>query len=351
MSLAVRVLHGLAAAEAATWSAMFQRARLLPAWTRRKRREVEHDHDIAHSLELPVPFALNQPTHALRAGPGPRSEWFVFQLRVLAAGDGVYDLENAITAWRALGAAPTDPADAPRLNHAQRAALRHLAAGVRPPQTGHDHARHADDSATVRAIAMAAGLSDPAQAEAQPDALMRTVASDAAISNAEDGVWVAKAAAALLWAVASGADPYHATEAALERLPADSWSAERARAGLETASGADGPLDLALRLDAEVANAAYSYGDVAPDVLAIALPIFLHHHRHPEAALLAALAVPRHAGAVAPLIGAWCAAAGYALNLSGPALERVSTLLGVALPQLRGVSLDAPTHPPRDERA
>lgn len=349
MSLALRVLYGLAAAEAATWTAMFQRAQLLPAWTRRKRREVEHDHDIARSLELPVPFALNQPTHALRAGPGPRSEWFVFQLRVLAAGGGAYDLATALVAWRALAAAdPADPADHPRLSHAQRAVLRQLAAGATPPQTGHDHARYADDGATVRALALAAGLAD---ATGHPDALDLAVATDAAISNAEDGVWVAQAAAALLAALAAGVAPLAAADASLERLPADSWSAERVRAGLAAAEGASGPLDLAFRLDTEVANAAYSYGDAAPDVLATALPIFRHHHRHPEAALLAALAAPRHAGAVAPLVGAWCAAAGYALSLSGPALERVSTLLGVALPQLRGVRLDAPTHHPRDEGA
>lgn len=345
MTLAVRLLYALACAEATTWGALAQRAHLLPYWTRRKRREIEQEHDLAGALELVVPFALNQPTDAVRAGPGPRSEWFVWQLRVLRS-DGAYDHAGALDAWRALADAPNDGA-APRLGLSQRAALRALRAGVAPPRSGHDHARYADDAATVRALAIAAGRTDAHSGAS--DALDAAVALDAAITNAEDGVWVAQAAAALVAALAAGAEPAAAVDAALERLPPESWCGERARYALAVTADARSALDLALTLDAHVANAAYSYGDAAPDVLAIALPILRTFVTTPDAALLAALAVPRHAAAVAPLVAAACAAAGSPPAVRDPLPERLATLAGVALPQLRGVRLDAPTRGPSTE--
>ncbi len=347
MTLALRVLQSLAAAEAATWGALAQRAHLLPFWTRRKRREVEHEHDLAGALELVVPFALNQPTDALRAAPGPRSEWFVFQLRVLRA-DGSYDHAAALDAWRALADVGDDTLP-PRLSLAQRAALRALRAGVGPPRSGHDHARYADDAATVRALAITAGRGAEAIRGGPSAELDDAVALDASITNAEDGVWVAQAAAALIAALAAGSDVADAVQAALVRLPGDSWAAERARYALDVGSAARTPLDLAFALDAAVANAAYSYGDAAPDALAIALPILRTCFPSPDAALLAALAVPRHATAVAPLVAAACAAAGYPSFLSSPISERLTTLAGVGLPQLRGVRLATPTHDPPPE--
>lgn len=345
MNLATRVLHAFASAEATTWGALAQRAHFLPYWTRRKRREVEQEHDLAGALELLVPFALNQPTDALRAGPGPRSEWFVFQLRTLRA-DGSYDHDAALAAWRSL-ARVGDDGPPTRLGLSQRAAVRALRAGLTPPRTGHDHARYADDAATVRALAIAVGRAGAARG---PDAgLDAAVALDAGITNAEDGVWSAQAAAALIAAAASGADPADAVQSALERLPTDSWAGERARYALGVTSAARTPLDLAFALDTEVANAAYSYGDAAPDVLAIALPILRTFFTAPDAALLAALAVPRHATAVAPLVAAACAAAGYPPYLSSPIPERLTTLAGVALPQLRGVRLATPMHDPSPE--
>jgi len=347
MTLAVRVLHALASAEAATWGAFVQRSHLLPYWTRRKRREVEQEHDLAGALELVVPFALNQPNDALRADPGPRSEWFVYQLRVLHA-DGSYDHAAALDAWRAL-ADDADDGRPHRLTLSQRAALRALRAGVAPPRSGHDHARYADDVATVRALAIAAGRGEQAIRSGPSTDLDDAVALDAGITNAEDGVWVAQAAAALIAALAAGSGVANAVQAALVRLPVDSWAGERARYALGVGTSARTPLDLAFALDTEVANAAYSYGDAAPDVLAIALPILRNFLASPDAALLAALAVPRHATAVAPLVAAACAAAGYPSSLSSPISERLITLAGVGLPQLRGVRLATPTHDPSPE--
>jgi hypothetical protein len=321
-----RVLHAVAAAEAATWTGPYQRALLLPYWTRRKRREIEDDHDREGLLSMPVPFALNQPTADLRAGPGPRSEWLAFELLVLADAAGRYDREVALRAWHRLA----EGAEAPRLTLGQRAALDHLRAGRTPPRSGHDHPHYFDDAASVRAIALAVALPD------DDGELLAAVAADAAISNAEDGAWAAEAVAIAIARLQRGSDAHEALSAARARLPDGSWVAERVDHAGSLARSDDDPLGLALRLDHRVANAGYSYADAAPDVLAIAFTILRTFHPRVEAALLAASAVPRHAAAVVPLVAALCAAGGQLVAPLARLNERHPALAGVALPHLRG---------------
>lgn len=329
--IVTRVLYGAAAAEAATWGAMFQRALLLPYWTRRKRREIEEAHDKANSSEIPVPFALNQPTDALRAGPGPTTEWLVFQLRLLSRTGGGYDPRGAVEAWLSLSDERTAP---PRLSTSQRAALDHLLAGRLPPISGHDQPHYFDDAACVRALAMAAALHD------RPSDLVAAVRWDATITNSEDGVWAAEAVANAVRAAIHGAHADAVVASALAALPADSWILERAGRALELAEEARGPLDLALSLDQELGNAAYSYGDAAPDVLPMALAIYLNCAGDYQRSLLAALAIPRHASAVAPLVGALCAAGSSPPPLSVKSRAYLGTLRGVALPTIAGVCFD-----------
>ncbi len=325
----VRVAHGLAAAEAATWSGVFLRALTLPYWTRRKRREIEDLHDRDGLLSWPVPFALNQDPGPLRAAPGPRSEWYAFQAGLVADAGGRYDHAAALRAWRSLA----NGREPPRLTLGQRAALDHLLAGTLPPVSGHDHPHHFDDAATVRAIALAAALHH------DPAALDAAVAEDAAISNAEDGAACAQAVAAATAALLAGADAVGAVAEARARLPLGTWAALHVERALGHAEAADDPLDLALRLDHDVANAAYSYADAAPDVVALALAILLFAYPRVEAALLAAAAVPRHAAGVAPLVGALFAAAGQLPAPLPRLIARTRPLLGLALPRLRGVRL------------
>jgi hypothetical protein len=326
MNALLRVAHGLAAAEATTWSGMFLRALPLPYWTRRKRREIEDQHDRDGLLSWPVPFALNQDPTPLRAAPGPRSEWFAFQVDVLAASGDRYDGAAAVRAWRALADGP----EPPRLTIGQRAALDHLLAGTPPPVSGHDHPHPFDDAATVRSLALACIL------HRDPAALRAAVDEDAAISNADDGVWCAQAIAAAVAALLAGAGAGAAVSAAASRLPTGTWSSLHLERALSHAAVAADPLDLAWRLDGDVANAAYSYADAAPDVVAIALAILRSTYPRVEAGLLAASAVPRHAAGVVPLVGALFAAGGV-LPAPLPALiDRLPPLLGLALPALRG---------------
>lgn len=340
-ALARHVAHGMAVAEATVWTGLYHRALMLPYWTRRKRREIEDGHDRDGGIDVPVPFALNQPSAPLRAAPGPRTEWLVFQFQALAEGGARYDADAIRRAWRAL--AKSDPP--PRLSISQRAAVRALESGGGPPQSGHDQPHYFDDAAVVRAIATAVVLGR------HPEDLRAAVLTDASMTNADDGVWAAVAVATAVSELLAGVGMRDAIGAAITELPGDTWIAEHVARALRLALSTPDPLDLAFALDQQLANAAYSYGDAAPDVLAVAFAILHSLHQRPELALWAASCVPRHSASVVPLIGALVAVAYRPADGTRPvwptpaARSRVPALLGVALPGLAGVRFQRTTTP------
>ncbi|WP_256863296.1 ADP-ribosylglycohydrolase family protein [Microbispora sp. GKU 823] len=165
---------GLAAGDAAGWPAARHRSTLLAGWSRRLHRELDAFAEEHQVTTLPVPFALNQPVAALAVGPSDDAEWLAWTAltiredRAEAFGRlaGRDDLRARISVW---------------------AALDNLAAGKRPPASGHDNPHHFDDAAAVRAVAFGAAGLDPRE--------------DACVTNAEDGVLgaVAMARAVRRW--------------------------------------------------------------------------------------------------------------------------------------------------------
>jgi hypothetical protein len=78
-------LIGLAIGDAAGWPARQHRSHILPAWTRRLRRELDTFAENENVTSLPVPFALNQEPGPLRLGPSDDAEWAAWTLTWLRA--------------------------------------------------------------------------------------------------------------------------------------------------------------------------------------------------------------------------------------------------------------------------
>jgi hypothetical protein len=366
------IVDGLMLGESLAWTGLYQRSHLLPFWTRRKRREIEADYERDGLIETSLPFALNQPTAAFRLAPGPHCEWLAFQAEVLLAGGGSYSQELALEAWRALVPAR----ESLRLTVGQHAVLGNLERGLLPPQSGHDNPHYFDDGACFRAVALLAARGaellelgvnaaepkvlgiDTAEPNvlgietaepnvlgietAEPNVLgietaelLELVRLDASITNSEDGVWAAQAYAAALATALATADPEASVQAALACLPAGSWAAAEAERALTAARGAGSLFELIHTLADEHTSHAYNYGDSAPETLALTLATVSYAGGGLEAGLLAALALARTAGSVAPLVGGLCGALGATVNAPARALT------GVALPAMRGVDLGA----------
>lgn len=322
------MIRAMIHADGLAWQNLYRRAHLLPSWTRRKRREIEAEHEAYGILDEALPFALNQPTAPFRTASGVTAEWLAFQLKVLIEGGGRYDAQVALEAWRDLATRRGDL----RLSVGQHAAVKNVAAGIDPPTSGHDNPHYFDDSACLRAVALLGANGGGLGA----GDLQEVVASDAQISNAHDGIWAAQAFAAALRGALDGADARATVTLARAGIPEGSWTAIETDRALAHAAEAASLFDLIRRLASRATNHAYDYGNSAPETLAIALAIFDFTGGEPEPGLLAALALPRTAASVAPMIGALSGALGGAIGIAHELHLEDEPLQGLALPHLSG---------------
>lgn len=319
--------RGLILGEALSWTGMYNRSHLLPFWTRRKRREIASQYETDGLIELSLPFALNQPTDAFQPGPGPHAEWLAFQLDILQRDSGRYSAAKALDAWREL----VEERESLRLTIGQHATLENLARGKLPPTSGYDNPHYFDDGACFRAIPLAALMA------ADPTALTARVGEDAVITNAQDGVWAAQAYAAVMAIMIETGDMGASLAQALACLPEDSWIGRLTRISLAASESAETLFDLIYRLSRDVVNYAYNYGNSAAETVPITLAILSFTRGDLQESLLAALALPRTAGSVAPLAGALCGAANPEAAAVGSVFS--SHLVGVSLPRFQGVDL------------
>ncbi|WP_405944845.1 ADP-ribosylglycohydrolase family protein [Streptomyces sp. NBC_00932] len=354
------LLLGIAAGDAAGWPAGRHRAALLPNWTRRLTRELDTFAEQNATTTLPVPIALNQPPAPLQLGPSDDAEWATFTAQAIlsAASSGHSDLSpeqrvrSALAlAWNALAdevAAASARADEIesaliplRARISVRAGLGNLAAGLRPPATGHDNPHHFDDAACVRAAVLAVvHPGDPAAAADLAE-------FDARYTQDGDGVHGARAMAAAVAAALGGATAAACVDEALAQLPDGSEIRRNALhavalARTATAAGTGRPgsaFALVPVLEHEIVDHVYSYGIAAAETVPVALAMTLAAGGALAEAVPSAACLSRVADSAPALAGALTGAIGGAGSLPDTWRDSCRTLVGCALPQLAGTDL------------
>ncbi|MEU6536114.1 ADP-ribosylglycohydrolase family protein [Streptomyces sp. NPDC047000] len=347
------LLLGLAAGDAAGWPAARHRASRMPDWTRRLTRELDTFAEQNATTTLPVPIALNQPPEPLRLGPSDDAEWAAFAAEaLLRAGDGTAlgDLgrerrtrATIDLAWSALAAEVAAAADrAPEVESAVvplrarisvRAGLGNLAAGLRPPASGHDNPHYFDDAACVRACVLAvAHPGDPAGAASLAE-------FDARYTQDGDGVHGARAMAAALSLALAGADTDACVAAALTELPHTTEIGRNARHALRLAHGADSAFALVPLLEHQIVDHVYSYGIAAAETVPVALALATAARGRIAEAVPAAACLSRVADSAPALAGALTGALGGAAAVPASWRDACRTLSGCVLPRLTGTDL------------
>ncbi|GAA2336430.1 ADP-ribosylglycohydrolase family protein [Streptomyces caniferus] len=357
------LLLGLAAGDAAGWPAARHRAARMPEWTRRLTRELDTFAEQNATTTLPVPIALNQPPEPLRLGPSDDAEWAAFTAEsvLTAAGALLSDLGRdrrmraAIDlAWNALAGEVAAAADrAPEVESAVlplrarisvRAGLGNLAAGLRPPATGHDNPHFFDDAACVRAAVLA--VVHPGE----PSAAADLAEYDARYTQDGDGVHGARAMAAAVAAALGGAAAGGCVEAALEQLPEGTeirrnalHAVRLARAFATDGRGRSGPPGTAFALvpvlEHEIVDHVYSYGIAAAETVPVALALALATDGLVAEAVPAAACLSRVADSAPALAGALTGVLGGAHALPRTWRDACRVLSGCALPRLAGTDL------------
>ncbi|MFD4244439.1 ADP-ribosylglycohydrolase family protein [Streptomyces sp. NPDC058525] len=349
------LLLGLAAGDAAGWPAARHRASRMPEWTRRLTRELDTFAEQNATTTLPVPIALNQPPEPLRLGPSDDAEWAAFVAESVLTASGVLlsDLSRSRRmraaidlAWNALASEVAAAAErAPEVESAVlplrarisvRAGLGNLAAGLRPPATGHDNPHFFDDAACVRACVLA--VVHPGD----PDAAADLAEFDARYTQDGDGVHGARAMAAALATALAGAGVDAAVEAALAQLPAATEIGRNARHAVKLArthTGGGGAFAIVPTLEHEIVDHVYSYGIAAAETVPVALALATAARGRTAEAVPAAACLSRVADSAPALAGALTGALGGGDSIPAAWREACRTLSGCALPRLAGTDL------------
>ncbi|MFI1150636.1 ADP-ribosylglycohydrolase family protein [Streptomyces sp. NPDC020817] len=348
------VLLGLAAGDAAGWPAARHRASRMPEWTRRLTRELDTFAEHNQTTTLPVPIALNQPPEPLRLGPSDDAEWAAFAAEsvLTAAGVLLSDLSRSRRmraaidlAWNALASEIAAAAErAPEVESAVlplrarisvRAGLGNLAAGLRPPATGHDNPHYFDDAACVRACVLAVvHPGDPAAAADLAE-------FDARYTQDGDGVHGARAMAAAIAAALAGADTDTAVDAALGQLPEATEIGRNARHAVKLARvhAEGGAFAIVPTLEHEIVDHVYSYGIAAAETVPVALALATAARGRAAEAVPAAACLSRVADSAPALAGALTGALGGGDSIPAAWREACRTLSGCSLPRLAGTDL------------
>ncbi|TQJ52326.1 ADP-ribosylglycohydrolase [Streptomyces sp. SLBN-115] len=347
------LLLGLAAGDAAGWPAARHRAARMPEWTRRLTRELDTFAEHNATTTLPVPIALNQPPEPLRLGPSDDAEWAAFAAEaVLRAGDdaalGDLSRERRMRAaidltWNAIACEVAAAADrAPEIESAVlplrarisvRAGLGNLAAGLRPPATGHDNPHYFDDAACVRACVLA--VAHPGD----PRLAAELAEFDARYTQDGDGVHGARAMAAALALALVGADPDACVAAALTELPEHTEIGRNARHALELARGADSAFALIPLLEHQIVDHVYSYGIAAAETVPVALALVTASGGRIGEAVPAAACLSRVADSAPALAGALTGALSGGAAIPASWRDSCRVLSGCVLPRLTGTDL------------
>ncbi|MFD8427714.1 ADP-ribosylglycohydrolase family protein [Streptomyces coelicoflavus] len=347
------LLLGLAAGDAAGWPAARHRAARMPEWTRRLTRELDTFAERNATTTLPVPIALNQPPEPLRLGPSDDAEWAAFAAEaVLRAGDdsllGDLSRDRRMRAaidltWNAVASEVAAAADrAPEVESAVlplrarisvRAGLGNLAAGLRPPATGHDNPHYFDDAACVRACVLA--VAHPCDPHAAAD----LAEFDARYTQDGDGVHGARAMAAALSRALDGADVDACVAAALAELPEATEIGRNARQALALAADAESTFALVPLLEHRIVDHVYSYGIAAAETVPVALALAGAAGGRIAEAVPAAACLSRVADSAPALAGALTGALGGGTSVPASWRDACRTLPGCVLPRLTGTDL------------
>lgn len=322
----------LSRADALSWPAWWHRMSELPPRRAVRLSQAWHHGREQLNTSMPTPYLQSSsPDLVDPAGPTDDTEWFVVAVRHLLgqALDG-HPAEEAHVVWRELAEQRAKDPTRVRGRVGTVIALTNLHQGTEPPASGNDNPHYFDDIACVRAVA--AGLLRPGAPRDAADLAER----DAAVTHSLDGLWGARATAALVASLVGGAAPRQAVDAAVAELPVASWCGHVVDECLAMASGVS-PLELAARLERDVVDNVYAYANQAPETLGLVLAHLLVA-RDEDALMLGALGHPRHADGLVPLAGAVAGAAfGEEVREEGP----LPTLRGVAVRGLAGVDLEA----------
>ena len=321
---------GLAYGDAISFPALFHRTHQFLEKRREFLWRTNRDSMRNRILRLTMPFTHRNAPELLEPFPTDDTEYAVFTAQTLI-NTREFSAVTFSSAWRER---IVPIADQVLTGFSERAAIENLKRGLEPPATGNDNPQYYDDSAVARAVPIGLLCAGDAERAAQIAQL------DAQVTNAEDGIYAARAMAVAIALLASGENIGDALVRARQEFPADSWIARGDTMARECVRDANSSQDLLLALTKRLINTVYSYGNAAPETLPAAFAIVEMCHGDLPSAVLLANAIPKSADSLPAMVGALCGAHQGASAISETWRAQLNACRGLCLPFVAGVRLD-----------
>ena len=317
---------GLAIGDALSWTSMFHRSVLLPQWTRRIRREIDASSETTNVIITPMPFALNQPAKHFNISPTDKTEWAAFSAEILLENNFNSYTKSVLNEWIKL----SQVAETIRGGVSTQAALHNLRNGIRPPQSGKQNPHYFDDGAMARAIPIGIICAG------QPDKAAHLTEIDATVTNSEDGVWAAQAIAVAISLVCSGENFIDAMSSAYQYLPESSWIRRTVDEAMIITEKSTSIFSILPEIQSKIVNREYSYGNVAPETLALTFIIVRLHGDNFETAVTTAASFAKSGESLPAMVGALSGAIQLKPIASDTWLDAIGTLKGICIPNFAG---------------
>lgn len=324
---ALNSMIGLAIGDALSWTAMFHRSFLLPPWTRRKRREIDSTSEIENVIVSSMPFSLNQPAQHFDISPTDKTEWAAFSAGILLENNPSSYEQTVLKEWVKL----SQSSEPVRGGVSTQAALHNLRKGIQPPQSGKENPHYFDDGAMSRAVPIGIFCAG------QPDEAARLTEIDACVTNSEDGIWAAQAIAVAISLICSRKSISDSIEIAHQYLPRTSWVRRTVEEALLIIRESKSIFSILPELQNEIVNREYSYGNVAPETLALAFAIARLHGNNFETAVTTALGFAKSGETLPAMVGALVGAMHSMVIAEESWLNAIRSLKGICIPSLAGM--------------
>jgi ADP-ribosylglycohydrolase len=211
-----------------------------------------------------------------------------------------------------------------------QAALHNLRHGIPPPQSGKENPHYFDDGALPRAVPIGVFCAG------DPEKAAQLAGIDASVTNSEDGVWAAQAMAVAVSLVCSGEHITAAINAAREYLPASSWIKRIVDEAFSIAGKTDSVNAVFPKLHDAIVNREYSYGNVAPETVALVFVIAHVHGNSFHTAVSTSTGFAKSGETLPAMVGALSGAMNTTPITSESWLQAVEVLHGICIPSFAG---------------
>ncbi|MBI2427418.1 MAG: ADP-ribosylglycohydrolase family protein [Ignavibacteriales bacterium] len=211
-----------------------------------------------------------------------------------------------------------------------QAAIHNLRKGILPPQSGKENPHYFDDGAMARAVPIGIICAG------EPEKAARMVEIDASVTNSEDGVWAAQAIAVALSMLCTGTNIDEAISSADQYLPKSSWIRRVVEEARKISEKSDTLFSILPDLQKGIVNREYSYGNVAPETLALAFVIVRLSSNNFGNAVTAACGFAKSGMTMPSIVGALMGGMQSTPFASESWLSVIKTLKGISIPSFAG---------------